>query len=160
MMAANPLGIFPLGACILVGVGVGGFFDGIVFHRLLQWHHVVSTWYPPTSLENLRLNTLWDGIFHSVVYAILVVAFFLVWRTASHGYIYWSARLVMGSALMGWGIFNLIEGLVDHHVLEIHHLNETAEAAHRGVWDIAFLFWVSECSLWAGLCGGKGAGSI
>src|SRR4051812_24192423 len=50
-------GEFPQAAVFLFGLGLGGFFDGIVFHQVLQWHHMVSTWYPPTSLENLRINT-------------------------------------------------------------------------------------------------------
>jgi hypothetical protein len=53
---------FPVSAGILFGLGLGGFFDGIVLHQLLQWHHMLSSWYPINSIENLELNTLWDGI--------------------------------------------------------------------------------------------------
>ena len=28
--------------------------------------------------------------------------------------------------LAGWGIFNLIEGIIDHHLLELHHVNPKA----------------------------------
>ena len=31
----------PLGG-LLLGVGLGGFVDGIVFHQVLQWHHVLT----------------------------------------------------------------------------------------------------------------------
>ena len=24
----------------------------------------------------------------------------------------------------GWGLFNLVEGIIDHHVLEIHHVRD------------------------------------
>ncbi|MDQ3164684.1 MAG: DUF2243 domain-containing protein, partial [Actinomycetota bacterium] len=27
---------------LLLGLGLGGFVDGIVIHQLLQWHHMVS----------------------------------------------------------------------------------------------------------------------
>lgn len=30
---------FPAAAGILFGLGLGGFFDGIVLHQILQWHH-------------------------------------------------------------------------------------------------------------------------
>jgi uncharacterized membrane protein len=30
---------FPISAGILFGLGLGGFFDGIVLHQVLQWHH-------------------------------------------------------------------------------------------------------------------------
>ena len=39
---------FPMAAGILLGVGIGGFFDGVVFHQVLQWHHLVtSAGHPP-----------------------------------------------------------------------------------------------------------------
>lgn len=37
---------------------------------------------------------------------------------------------------MGWGLFNLIEGIVDHHVLGIHHV---VERLSLSVYDYAFL---------------------
>ncbi|TIP73091.1 MAG: DUF2243 domain-containing protein, partial [Mesorhizobium sp.] len=33
---------FPTSAGILLGLGLGGFFDGIVLHQLLQWHHMAT----------------------------------------------------------------------------------------------------------------------
>jgi uncharacterized membrane protein len=27
---------------VLLGLGLGGFFDGIVLHQILQWHHMLS----------------------------------------------------------------------------------------------------------------------
>lgn len=57
---------FPTAAGILLGLGLGGFFDGIVLHQILQWHHMAtSAGYPADSLENLKLNTLLDGLFHA-----------------------------------------------------------------------------------------------
>jgi hypothetical protein len=45
---------FPVSAGILLGLGLGGFFDGIVLHQILQWHHMAtSAGYPADSLENL-----------------------------------------------------------------------------------------------------------
>jgi len=73
-------GAFPTASGVLFGLGLGGFFDGIVLHQLLQWHHMLSSWYPITSIENLRLNTLWDGIFHSATYVFVIVALYLFWR--------------------------------------------------------------------------------
>ena len=31
----------------------------IVLHRVLQWHHMLSSWYPVNTDENLELNTFW-----------------------------------------------------------------------------------------------------
>jgi uncharacterized membrane protein len=35
-------GRFPLAAAILFGLGLVGFFDGIVLHQILQWHHMLA----------------------------------------------------------------------------------------------------------------------
>src|SRR5215203_241764 len=59
-------------AAILLGVGLGGFFDGIVLHQILQWHHLVSTPAPPDTLANLELNTLFDGLFHGATWVVTV----------------------------------------------------------------------------------------
>jgi uncharacterized membrane protein len=78
-------GGFPIAAGILFGLGLGGFFDGIVLHQVLQWHHMLSSWYPIKDVPSLELNTLWDGIFHSVTYVFVVVGLFILWRTARAG---------------------------------------------------------------------------
>ena len=130
---------FPVSAGILFGLGLGGFFDGIVLHQVLQWHHMLSSWYPVNTIENLELNTFWDGIFHSSTYLFVVAGLFSLWRTAQRRHLYWSSDLLIGSMLIGFGAFNFIEGLIDHHLLEIHHVNELAPPAQRIYWDIGFL---------------------
>jgi uncharacterized membrane protein len=129
---------FPTRAGIFFGLGLGGFFDGIVLHQLLQWHHMLSSWYPVNTLENLELNTRWDGIFHTATYVFVLTGLFLLWRAAQRQHLYWSSRLLIGTMLMGFGGFNLIEGIVNHHVLGIHHVNETVARDHWLLWDIGF----------------------
>jgi uncharacterized membrane protein len=134
-------GEFPSASTFLFGLGLGGFFDGIVFHQLLQWHHMVSAWYPPTSLDNLRINTRWDGFFHSATYLLVVAGIALFWRKASTRELYWSTDMMLGGLLVGWGTFNLVEGVVDHALLGVHHVNETVPASQQPFWDLAFLAW-------------------
>ena len=43
--------------------------------------------------------------------------------------------------LMGFGIFNLVEGLVDLHLLGIHHVDATVLQSQWIYWDIGFLVW-------------------
>ena len=43
--------------------------------------------------------------------------------------------------LMGIGIFNLVEGIIDHHLLGLHHVNETAPPEQWLCWDLGFLAW-------------------
>jgi uncharacterized membrane protein len=133
---------FPVSAGILLGLGLGGFFDGIVLHQVLQWHHMLtSAGYPPDSVGNLEINTLWDGLFHASTYLFVVAGLIVLWNTARKRHLRWSSRLLIGSILMGFGAFNLVEGVVDHHLLGIHHVNETAPRGQWIYWDVAFLVW-------------------
>jgi len=133
---------FPVSAGILFGLGLGGFFDGIVLHQVLQWHHMLtSAGYPPDSVSNLELNVLWDGFFHAATYACTAIGLYLLWRSSRKAHVVWSGKLLPGAMLMGWGGFNLVEGIIDHHILGIHHVNETVPREHWIYWDAGFLVW-------------------
>lgn len=135
-------GGFPISAGILLGMGLRGFFDGIVLHQILQWHHLLtSAGYPPESVENLKVNTLWDGLFHASTYVLTVLGLWILWRYSRTNHIRWSGKLLLGTFLMGFGIFNLAEGIIDHQILGIHHVNETVSREQWIYWDIAFLVW-------------------
>ena len=67
---------------ILLGIGLGGFLDGIVLHQLLQWHSMLSNRVPPTTLEAMHLNMFWDGVFHAATWLITVTGVMLLWRSA------------------------------------------------------------------------------
>jgi uncharacterized membrane protein len=133
---------FPTSAGILLGLGLGGFFDGIIFHQILQWHHMLSNaGYPVTSIDNLKVNTLWDGLFHASTYLLVVGGLIQLWKNAHRAHLWWSTRLLAGSILIGFGIFNVVEGLIDHHLLAIHHVNETVPRSEWIYWDLGFLAW-------------------
>jgi uncharacterized membrane protein len=133
---------FPVAAGIFFGLGLGGFFDGIVLHQILQWHHMLtSAGYPPSSIANLKVDTFWDGLFHAATYVFVVIGLVILWRAAHRSHIWWSGKMLIGTVLMGFGIFNLVEGLVDHQLLGIHHVNETAPPEQWFLWDMGFLLW-------------------
>ncbi len=133
---------FPIGAGVLLGAGLGGFFDGIVLHQVLQWHHLVSdAGYPPDTVENLRINVFADGVFHLGTYVFVVLGIALMWRSARQTHLPWEVRSLAGSLLIGFGGFNVVEGVINHHLLGIHHVNETVPADQWLVWDIGFLVW-------------------
>lgn len=139
--AGSPDRHFPVSAGILFGLGLGGFFDGIVLHQLLQWHHILSSWYPVNTIENLELNTRWDGAFHSATYLFVIAGLFSLWRTAQTHHLFWSSNLLTGTMLIGFGAFNVIEGLIDHHLLGIHHVNELVDPEYHIYWDLGFTAW-------------------
>jgi len=141
VLPGAPESHFPVSAGILFGLGLGGFFDGIILHQVLQLHHMLSSWYPVNSVENLELNTFWDGIFHSFTYVFVLAGLLILWRTAKTKHLYWSSDLLIGTLLLGFGAFNTIEGLVDHHLLGVHHVNELVSESQRIYWDIGFIVW-------------------
>lgn len=145
---------FPASAGVLFGLGLGGFFDGIVLHQILQWHHMLtSAGYPADGVANLEINTLWDGIFHASTYVFVGLGLMVLWRRAHRRHHWWSGRLLAGTMLVGFGAFNLVEGLVDHHLLGLHHVNETVPPERWIYWDVGFLVWgalmlVAGAALW------------
>lgn len=132
---------FPTAAGIFLGLGLGGFFDGIVLHQILQWHHLVSQPHPPTDLDALKLNTLWDGLFHAATYVFVAIGLLLLWRSAHRTHVRWSGRFLAGTLLIGFGLFNTVEGLVNHQILGIHHVNETVPREQWLAWDLGFIAW-------------------
>jgi uncharacterized membrane protein len=133
---------FPIAAGILFGLGLGGFFDGIVLHQILQWHHMLTdAGYPATSVENLKINTFWDGLFHATTYLFVATGLMVLWRASRRRHVRWSTKLLAGTLLIGFGLFNVVEGIVDHHLLGIHHVNETVPREQWIFWDVGFLIW-------------------
>jgi uncharacterized membrane protein len=120
----------------VLGMGLGGFLDGIVFHQILQLHGMLSAIYPPTTVVHIELNMLWDGLFHALTWCLTVAGIVLLWRAARWAQEPWAARAVAGAALMGWGLFNVVEGTLNHFALQVHHV---VEQRGLSIWDGAFL---------------------
>jgi uncharacterized membrane protein len=122
-------------AGLVLGMGLGGFVDGIGLHELLNWHHMLSSWYPLTSRHNERINMIGDGLFHAVCWLIVVGGIVLLVRAtrdpAPH-----VGRVLIGGVISGWGAFNLVEGVIDHLVLGVHHV---WTGPHRLAYDLGFL---------------------
>jgi uncharacterized membrane protein len=124
---------------LLYGVGFGGFVDGILLHQILQWHHMVSDVddYPTSTVAGLEANTLADGLFHVATWACLLAASVLAVSAWQRGRLAPNWRYHFGLMLIGWGIFNLAEGLVNHQILGVHHLRDDLGAPLS--WDVGFL---------------------
>jgi uncharacterized membrane protein len=125
---------------ILLGIGLGGFVDGIVLHQILQWHHMLSSEgsYPSTTVAGLETNTLWDGLFHATTWIAVATGIYILWRRTTSWRWAISGRAFVGWVLVGWGLFNLVEGVVDHHLLGIHHVRES-DGINQTAWDLGFL---------------------
>jgi uncharacterized membrane protein len=124
----------------LLGIGLGGFVDGIVLHQILQWHHMRTGDRgdaPMDTVAGLEANTLADGLFHLATWICVAVAVYLTVRAWQRRELAPPWRAHVGMALAGWGVFNIVEGLVDHHVLELHHVRDDLGAPVG--WDLGFL---------------------
>jgi uncharacterized membrane protein len=124
---------------LLYGLGFGGFVDGIVLHQLLQWHHMVSDVedHAPTTLAGLEVNTMADGFFHLATWLLVLagsITTIVQWRK---GRLAPSWSFHFGLVLAGWGIFNVVEGLIDHQLLGVHHVRDDLGAPLS--WDLGFL---------------------
>ena len=119
-----------------LGIGLGGFFDGILLHQLLQTHNMLSATVPKTSIPNMEINMFWDGLFHSLTWVMTLIGVALFWRAGRRRENGWSGKALVGSMFLGWGLFNLVEGLIDHYMLGIHHV---VERLGLSVFDHAFL---------------------
>ncbi|GMA87685.1 hypothetical protein GCM10025868_29350 [Angustibacter aerolatus] len=122
---------------VVLGVGLGGFVDGIVLHQVLQWHHLLSSRVRVDTVPGLKMNTLADGLFHVVTWLAVLIGLSLLYSrvTQARGRL-WGSRALWGWVVLGWGLFNLVEGLLDHRLLGIHHVRS---GVHQTAWDVGFL---------------------
>lgn len=138
MANANTLRRGPLlSSGFLMGAGLGGFLDGIVLHQILQWHNMLSSRLPPDTLVRAKINMYWDGVFHAGVWTMTVIGLILLWQAGTRRDVAWSGKTFLGAMLAGWGLFNCVEGVIDHQLLGLHHVREYSQ--DTASWDIAFL---------------------
>ncbi|SES94013.1 Uncharacterized membrane protein [Oceanobacillus limi] len=114
----------------VLGFGFMGAMDGIIFHQLLQWHSVVMD----TTRQGQIIS---DGIFHFTVTIALVLGGVLLWVAGKPTDLPKGVRLLVGGFLLGSGIFNLLEGIINHHLLQIHRVKPGDPNAF--LYDISFL---------------------
>jgi len=135
-------------AGLLLGVGMGGFVDGILFHQILQWHSMLSAKYPSTGAgppagtdlatfrRDVEVNMFWDGLFHAFTWVTTALGIGQLFAAGRRSDVPWSGRTLIGAMLFGWGLFNLVEGVIDHHLLHVHHVREDLGVS---AWDYRFL---------------------
>jgi uncharacterized membrane protein len=130
---------FPRAPGLLLGIGLGGFLDGIVLHQVFQWHHMLTDTgeHPVTTVAGLEANTLADGFFHLATWAFVAAATVLTVGAWQRGELAPPWRFHLGLVLAGWGAFNLVEGVIDHLLLGIHHVRDDLGAPIG--WDLGFL---------------------
>jgi uncharacterized membrane protein len=123
-------------AGILIGIGLGGFVDGIVLHQILQWHNMGSNVLPPDTLEAMRTNMVWDGWFHGFDWLVTLGGIWLLWSAAYRREPIPPLKSFWGTLIFGWGLFNLVEGVIDHQILKLHYVRQVP---NYEVYNLVFL---------------------
>ena len=110
-----------------------------MLHQLLQWHHLLTGTgdHPADTVAGLEANTLADGFFHVATWVCVAAGTTLTVRAWQRGELAPPWLEHFGLVLVGWGAFNLVEGLIDHQLLGIHHVRDDLGAPLG--WDLAFL---------------------
>jgi uncharacterized membrane protein len=115
---------------------MGGFVDGILFHQILQIHNMLSNRVLRDTLVNEQVNMFWDGLFHAFTWICVAIGLRLLWRAVKLPGAILSGRAVWGSMVLGWGLFNVVEGTIDHQILQLHHVYQNGD---HMLWDMVFL---------------------
>jgi uncharacterized membrane protein len=76
-------------AALLLGLGLGAFFEGMLFHPVA-------------------------GLFYMVAWVVTVSGVLLLWYAMRGPGPLPSGRAFTGNYLFGWGLFNMVEGLLRH----------------------------------------------
>lgn len=124
-------------AGLLLGLGIGGFIDGIALHQIAQWHNMLSARVRPDSMQTMMINMSADGWFHAAVLLLTLAGLFTLYAAARRGEAFPPVRWFIGLLVGGWGLFNLVEGVINHHLLQLHHVRDLP--VHVPAYDYAFL---------------------
>ena len=126
-----------LAATFTIGIGLSGFFDGILLHQLLQWHHLLSL-VPGETFRSIKTQIFADGMFHVLMYVVTAAGLWMLWRRrdalARHPQ---GWRIVAGGGLLGFGVWNIIDVAFFHWTLGIHRIR--VDVPDPMTYDIAWL---------------------
>ncbi len=116
----------------LLGFALGGFFDGILLHQILQWHHLLSA----INGEDLRFQVAADGYFHAGMYVIAAVGLWMLWASR-HDPGRGSGRVLFAAILIGFGSWHVVDAVLSHWLLGIHRIR--MDRPNPLFWDLLWL---------------------
>jgi uncharacterized membrane protein len=79
---------------------------------------------------------LWDGVFHAFTWLMTVAGVWRLWLAVRRPDAQLSTAALVGALLLGWGLFNSVEGVIDHQLLGLHHVHPGEQQL---AWDVAFI---------------------
>ena len=129
---------------VLLGIGVAGTLDEVIFHQLLRWHN----FYVHTTLDWRIVS---DGLFHAFSSLVLVLAAWRLWRQPRLHSRSEEARVLLAGTLLGAGGFNFYDGTIQHKLLRLHPIREGVanQLPYDLAWNVVALgVFVLGWSLW------------
>ncbi len=119
-------------ATFALGFALSGFFDGVLLHQILQWHHLLS------ALDgDLRFQIAADGWYHVLMYAVAAWGLWQLWKARGALASDRSGRLVAAWSLIGFGAWHVVDALGSHWLLGIHRIRMDSDIPLA--WDIGWL---------------------
>ena len=126
-----------LWAGYLLGFGLGGFFDGILLHQVLQWHHLLTN-VEGAMFQDLGVQMLADGLFHVLMYLITAVGLWKLWRARRDYALPGADQVLLGNVLIGFGAWHILDGILSHWILGIHRIR--GDSDNVLLWDLLWFF--------------------
>jgi uncharacterized membrane protein len=62
----------------------------------------------------------------------------LLWIGLRGQHATWRTSTFLGTLLFGWGLFNVVEGLINHQILGVHHVRPGPDQL---AYDLGLLAW-------------------
>ena len=100
----------PLIGAFTLGFAFGAFFDGILLHQVLQWHHLLSL-VQGDLYRDIRVQILADGLFHAAAYLLATGGLVLLW---GGGRARPADRIVLGWAVLGFAAWQFADVTLVH----------------------------------------------
>jgi uncharacterized membrane protein len=123
----------PLTGAFILGFAFSTFFDGILLHQVLQWHHLLSL-ARGELFRDMRVQMLADGLFHVMSYFLAIGGLVLLWR---HRRSEPSDRTILACAVLGFAAWQFVDVILVHWAIGLHRVRVDVPSPLR--WDIGWL---------------------
>jgi uncharacterized membrane protein len=123
-------------AAYLLGFSFGGFFDGILLHQILQWHHLLLG-VRSGALADMGAQVMADGIFHALMYVVAGIGVWLLVRSRVDLARGAAPLFFLASFLIGFGGWHVVDTVLSHWLTGIHRVRMDVD--NPLFWDVLWL---------------------
>jgi uncharacterized membrane protein len=132
----------PLIGAFILGFAFGAFFDGILLHQVLQWHHLLSL-VQGDLYRDIRVQILADGLFHAAAFVLAAGGLVLLWRGGPPRP---ADRIVLGWAVLGFAAWQFADVTLVHWAMGLHRVR--IDVPNPLVWTSDGSWYLAPCRYW------------